>query len=81
MDNYVKHVVMKKSEDLYGVPGTHFRDMTYIDALQTKIELARKIAEELIEVPFNKRDTARITRCLTSVEFNKKLIKELRGEI
>ena len=81
MDSYVTEKNLKRSEDLYGVGGKHFEEMTYKTALEEKIKLAKKLVGELVEVPFMKQESDRIHRCLNAVDFNQKLLKEMKEEI
>lgn len=80
-DNYVSAKEMKKSEYLYGVQGSHFRNMIYTDALTEKIRLAKEMVKELLKVHYTKIDNNRLNKVIDSINFNNAMLKELDGSI
>lgn len=79
--NFVLERVMKNSEYLYGVQGSYFKDMIYIDVIKEKIKLAKNIAEQLLIPTYDKRDNLRFNKVMDSIKFNNKILKELNGDI
>ena len=50
--------------------------MTYVEALQFKIDLGNELAKRLLSKPYQAQDTTRINDVLKAVKFNTELIKE-----
>ena len=63
---------MKTSEYIYGVPITELPTMT--EGLTARIDCAKKLLNELLEVPLIERDFARITAVIDSISHNNKLL-------
>jgi len=79
----IKDKDIKPTEYLYGVSPLHFKDMTYKETLQAKIELAKeqvkKLAEHLVWNMDYEKWTAvntNIKDCLKALQFNSKLLEE-----
>lgn len=79
--HFVPKVVLKKSEYLYGVQGSYFKDMTYIDAIIKKIELAKATASRMLKGSFMDVDSNRLNKVMESISFNTLLLKEITEEI
>jgi len=79
----------KKSEFLYDVPGSHFRNMSYETAIKEKIGLGEKLKNKLSNLIFsdklNKEEkmklNERLYMVMKAIEFNRLLIEEMNGKI
>jgi len=82
---------MKRSDYLYGVPGSYFKDMKYEDVLKIKIKRATDISRELSEhlhgvnrttdYQTYQRLNERLIAVLKAIEFNKNLLDEMYDRI
>lgn len=79
--HYVPSKEMKKSEYLYGVQGSHFKNMIYADALTEKIKLAKEMVKEILKVHYTEVDSIRLNKVIDSINFNTAMLKELDGSI
>lgn len=79
--NFVPTVVLKRSEYLYGVSGSYFKDMSYTDAINKKIELAKATASRMLKSTFMEVDSNRLNKVMESISFNTLLLKEINEEI
>jgi len=76
-DNFVSNKKIMPTHDLYGVSPSIFKDMSYVDVLQLKIEAARKVVKKELEVHYMKRDSIKISKALDAEKFNYQLLKEM----
>jgi len=65
---------MKTTEYLYGVSPTFFKDVTYQDALQLKVECGRQL---LRDIAVNKDDEDRYVAVEKAIAWNIKLQEEI----
>ena len=61
---------------LYGVDKAEWGCMIYIEALEYKTHLSRKLIEHLYVEDFSDRDFRRIGDIISSINFNEKMIGE-----
>jgi len=69
---------MKTTLYLYGIEPTEFADMHYKEALEYKIECAKQLISSLYDDPFGSREDKRIDDIFEAIEFNERLLKELK---
>lgn len=68
---------MKTSNYLYGVPDAEaWSNMSYREALEKKIALAKALINQLQTTSIMERDSTRIVDCLNAIRFNEQLLKE-----
>jgi len=69
---------MKNAEYLYGRKSLKgLANMSYKEALETKISLAESLVNTLLQVHYMDRDSGRINDCKRAIGFNETLIKEI----
>ena len=75
--------INKRLLDIYGISSSeaayYWKDMTYIEALRSKIEKAKKLQAKLLKVPMMKRDISRIKRIGDAIVHNNMLISEVNN--
>ena len=68
---------MKKTPYLYGVEPSSFASLPYRQALQFKVDAARKLIIKLLKPHYLKRDDYRLNSVISAQKFNQKLLEEL----
>ena len=66
------------TQQLYGVPPSEFKDLILI--LERKKELAIKRLREVMSVHYTERDEALVFAINKAVEFNNRMIEEIKDE-
>ena len=64
---------------LYNIEAECFKDMSYCDAIQLKIDSAKKLLDELVAVNHYARDDTRVKDILKAIKFNKDLLLEIEA--
>jgi hypothetical protein len=74
----------KKSEYLYGKPGSYFKNMIYREAVIEKIRLGKALRNELSKEVFDNGKhelNTRLNDVIKAIVFNEMLLKELDEKI
>jgi len=69
---------MKTTLYLYGIEPSEFADMHYNEALKYKVKCAKQLISSLYNEPFGHREDKRIDDIFEAIEFNERLLKELK---
>lgn len=69
---------MITTEELYGISPKILASMNYKEALEYKIQGARKLMIKLLEPHFMEQDTHKIRKVGKAIKFNEELLKELK---
>ena len=72
---------MKTTKYLYDIEPQTFIHIQYHKALEFKIKKAKELLHKLLEPEINDRDENRIDAVYNAIEFNKKLLNEIKGDI
>jgi len=67
---------MKTCLYLYGVKEATWKDLSYIEALNIKISMAKNLLIELNKVHYMESDDVRIKDIALAIEFNEGLLNE-----
>ena len=67
---------MKKTQYLYGVPASYFKEMTTVEASTEKIRIAKIEIEKLQESHFMVRDYFKINELLDAIKHHEYLLTE-----
>ena len=76
-DNFVIDKKIMPTHELYGVSPSIFKEMSYVEVLQLKIDAARKVVKKELDVHYMKRDSIIIAKALDAEKFNDQLLKEM----
>jgi len=74
---FVKVKVIKKTEHLFGIQPSVFKEMLYEDVLMLKLKGASEMLEELLKPHYLERDNDRINDIIKAINYTKQLLQEL----
>ena len=69
---------MKTTEYLYGIDANILTDMNYKEALNYKLKSAKQLISSLHKIEMGHRDEKRIDDVFDAIDFNDKLLMELK---
>jgi len=69
---------MKTTEYLYGIEASKLIDMNYKEALEYKLKSAKQLISSLHKIEMGHRDEKRIDNVFDAIDFNDKLLRELK---